>query len=97
MITEAQAVIRAWLSSYWPRKSRARELGRQYALLREECPHALADLMRFCLMYDTTFVAGDPELSQLNVGKREVALHIKNMVGLTDDDLAHLQEETERE
>ena len=94
-ITEPRAIARAWLASFWPLRSRARELGRQYQALSEECPKVLADLARFCLAFDSTHVQDDAELSQINVGKREVWLHIQEMMGLDPSDLQHLKEETE--
>jgi len=96
-ISEARAICRAWLATWWRTRHRARELLRQYDALKTECPAVLADLSRFCLAHDSTFVQDDPELSQINVGKREAWLHIQEMLGLDAGDLAHLKEETERD
>lgn len=97
MITEARAIARSWLQNFWQRRARARELARQYQALREECPYVLADLSRFCLAHDTTHVQGDPEQSQINVGRRDVWLHIQEMMTLNNEDLQRLKEETEQD
>lgn len=95
-LTEARAIAIAWLQNYWQPRGRARELGRQYGAMREECPLVLADLKRFCCDDDSTFVQGEPDTTLINQGKREVWLHIKEMLGLDHEDLEHLKEETER-
>ena len=95
-LTEARAIARTWLANFWERRARARELARQYEAFYEACPLVVADLSRFCLAHDTTHVQGDPEQSQINVGRRDVWLHIKEMLGLDDEDVQHLKEETDR-
>jgi hypothetical protein len=96
-ISEARAIARGWLQNFWQPRGRAGELARQYETFKEACPLVLADLSRFCLAHDSTFVQGDADQSLLNVGKREVWLHIQEMRALTDEDLQHLKEETERD
>ncbi len=96
-ISEACAITRTWLANFWRTRSRARELGRQYRVLWEECPLVLADLALFGCANSSTHVQGDLELSQQNVGRREMWLHIKQMAALTDEDVRHLEEETERD
>jgi hypothetical protein len=95
--TEARAIARVWLQNFWQNRARARELARQYETFYEACPLVVADLSRYCLAHDTTHVQGDPEQSQINVGRRDVWLHIKEMLGLDDEDVQHLKEETERD
>lgn len=97
LLTPAKETVRAWLASWWPFRPAAEALGREYAALYEECPRVLADLKRFCCGDDSTHVPGDPETSLINVGKREVWLHIQNMAELKPDDLRHLKERTERD
>jgi len=96
-LTEARAIARVWLQNFWQRRARARELARQYEALKEACPLVVADLSRYCLAHDTTHVQGDPEQSQINVGRRDVWLHIQEMLDLNHEDLQQLKEETERD
>ena len=93
-LTQSIAHARAHLAAWWPQRSRARELKRQYAAAKEIAPLALADLMRVTLMYDDVHAAGDDTLTKINIGKRQVGLHLKAMLDLTPDDLDHLEEET---
>lgn len=96
-ISEACAITRAWLANFWPSRSRARELSRQYRVLWEECPLVLADMALFGCANSSTHVQGDPEQSQQNVGRRDFWLHVKHMAALTDEDVRHLEEETDRD
>lgn len=97
LISEARVITRHWLQNFWQRRARARELARQYEAMKEACPLVLADISRFCLAHDSTFVQGDRDQSLMNVGKREAWLHIEEMLGLNNEDLAHLKEETDRD
>ena len=58
----------------------------------------LADLARFCRVYLTTFVRGDPHAGALGEGRREVFNRIAALIHLNEDDYAklmtrHLREE----
>jgi len=55
----------------------------------------LKDLANRCYKHDTTHVPGDPEKSNVNEGKRQVLLHIENM--MSPEGIANLAEEPEKE
>lgn len=92
-MTQNIAHVRDWLAAWWPR--RAREAKRQYAACAETSPLAIADMLRFCLVFDDVHAPGDDTLTHINIGKRQAGLHLKAMLELTDDDLAHLEKETQ--
>ena len=47
----------------------------------------LEDLRRFCMVYDTTHVPGDPQGTAINEGKRQVYLHLVNMLEVTPEEI----------
>ncbi len=94
MLTPERAQARAWLSNWWPRRTRAESMLADYSAIREAHPQFLADLARFCNAGDTS-LSGDAERTIANEGRREVWLHIRAMLKLTEDDTDNLLERTE--
>ena len=47
----------------------------------------LQDLAAYCNMYNSSFVAGDPQHTAFNEGARDVFLHILEMSNLTLEDI----------
>lgn len=84
----------AWLGAWWGRY-KARDVLRQYAVIQENAPEALADLLRFCLVFDTTIDEQSPRRTDYNQGRREVGLYITQMLQLTDADLRVLENKTQ--
>lgn len=52
--------------------------------------HVLRDLMGICKARTTTVVAGDPYWTMVNEGRRQVWIHIQDMLGLTAEQIAAL-------
>jgi hypothetical protein len=55
---------------------------------RMDAGKMLEDLARFCCVYDTTYDPRDPEAIKVNEGKRQVYIHIVEMMSLSDDEIA---------
>lgn len=51
---------------------------------------AIADIMRFCRMYETCFVPGDRDKTMMLEGRREVALRIFQHMKLSPEQLASI-------
>lgn len=85
----------AWLCHWW--RGRAREVRRQYRAMLATAPAAMADLKLYCMADDSTHVAGSAHDSAYQAGRRDAWLHIQNTAGLTDADLADIDEEIEHE
>lgn len=94
-ISAAKAVLRDWLAQNWPKRSKARDVARQYRAMFESCPDAVADLLNFACAYDST-IGETADDTLINTGKREVALHLIAMSRTTPEDLRHLQERTDQ-
>lgn len=54
----------------------------------------LKDLANRCFKHDTTHVPGDPNTTNVNEGRRQVLLHIENM--MSPEGIAKLAEEPEK-
>ena len=85
----------AWLKGLWGRK--ARDVATAY---RERLDpggvHSrlvLADLAQLCNATQSTIVAGDPQGTAFNEGKRAVWLHIQDMVRLSPDEIPEPERE----
>lgn len=94
-ISSRKAIVRGWLANNWPRRSKAREVARQYRAMLESCPDAVADLLNFCCAYDST-MGETPDATLVNTGKREAALHLINMSKIEPADLRQLEERTDQ-
>lgn len=53
----------------------------------ESSRHVLQDLAAYCNMYNSSFVANDPQHTAFNEGARDVFLHILEMSNLTLEDV----------
>jgi hypothetical protein len=95
MITELVANARTHLAAWWPAGRRARELARQYKAMQEVCPLAVADLLRASLMFNDVHAPGDDSHTMINIGRRQMGLHLTAMQNLTSEDLEHLRKETD--
>lgn len=93
-LSGAIANARTWLAAWWPDRARARELARQYKAMQEAAPLAVADLLRFCLLFDDHAGNTDAQSNQ-NIGKHQAGLHLMAMLNLEPEDLDHLRQETE--
>lgn len=75
-----------WLAQLW--KRREREVAEHYGRLG---PLALADLAAFCHANRTTFASSQDE-TLINEGRRQVYLHVAEMLDLKPGDFLHLEE-----
>ena len=85
----------AWLQSLWGGK--ARDVAMAY---RERLDPAgvhsrlvLADLATLCHATQSTIVPGDPQGTAFNEGKRQVWLHVQDMLRLAPDDIPEVERE----
>jgi hypothetical protein len=95
-ITSGMNLVLPWLAAWWGYR-RAPEVVRQYQVMREICPEAMADLARFCLAFDNTFDPDNAHASDRNQGKREVWLYLEAMTDLDWHDLQVLKQKTEND
>lgn len=57
----------------------------------------LEDLRRFCYVYDTTHVPGDPAASNINEGKRQTYIHIVQMLETQPSQLVEAKPSDDRD
>lgn len=77
-----------WLHKIWGNPDDIQRVVQDYrARFDDMDAHALEDLRRFCFVYDTTQVPGDPHTSAVNEGRRQAYIHITHMLLLTDADI----------
>lgn len=95
LVTGGLTTCLTWLQAWWGGKRQASEVVRQYQVFQQNCPLALADLLRFALAFDNTIDEDSQSRTAYNQGRREVALYLMQMMKLTPDDLALLEEQTE--
>jgi uncharacterized protein YdbL (DUF1318 family) len=93
-----RAVIR-WLRGQYTREAIQQAVAEDFKATFE-AKHAgrvLEDLRRFCMVYDTTHVAGDSHATAINEGKRQVYLHIVNMLEVRPEEIQTRKKENRDE
>jgi len=100
MLTPERATLRAYLLCWWPKRGDAEELARQYAAARAEYPLVFADLARFCNAGDSSLQSApdgriDKARTLANEGRREVWLHVRQVLRMDEEDTENLLEESE--
>jgi uncharacterized protein YdbL (DUF1318 family) len=83
-----RAVIR-WLRANYQRESTQQAVAKDFKATFEakEAGRVLEDLRRFCMIYDTTHVSGDSHATAINEGKRQVYLHLVNMLEVRPEEI----------
>jgi hypothetical protein len=100
MLTPERGAALTWLRNWWPLRSRAESMLREVAAVfarghvRRDDRLFLADLARFCNAGDSSIAESDAR-TYANEGRREVWLHLRGLLGLTEDDTEQLLRETE--
>jgi hypothetical protein len=93
-VSYSKGVVLDWIARYWPR--RGPDLRAQYEQAVAQFPLVFADIALKCCAFHTTYAQGDPNESHALGSRREVWIHIATMAKLTNEDIDHLETETDK-
>jgi len=94
-LTAVRAMVRGWLLAVYRHRFRAGEVVSDYKAVAKDHALFVADLARFCCVFDSTYDADNPDTIKLNEGKRLVWLHFQAMAQVQLEDLPQIQRRTE--
>lgn len=83
-----KAVI-SWLRANYLRENTQQTVAKDFKATfnSQSAERVLEDLRRFTHVYDTTHVSGDSHATAINEGKRQVYLHIVNMLEVAPEEI----------
>ena len=76
-----------WLTYQYKTEKRQVKVAERFQQALGQNDEILEDLRRFCFVYGTSYAPGDPVRQNMNEGRREVYLHIANMLELNLEEL----------